>query len=209
MKKALLLTTLAMFIFGGAARGEFFGIGGGLVAYPIDLRELKEELVGLGAPAEELAEVPDLLPLPHLGLRGRLGLPIPISAQLEVARLSLALAVDQETGLSLGVTSTVISFSLLGELRILFLGLALGIGTGLIQGGLSLEADDPQMAAVLEQLGLDNLAWSAATVHSLSELHLILGPLRLYLAGKYLYPLSGTGPKIGFWEAGLGLMILI
>ncbi len=209
MKKALLLTILAMLIFGGVARGEWFGIGGGLTVYPIEVGELKEELGGLGASPPDLAGIPELFPLPHLGLRGRLGLPIPISAQLEVAQLGLNLPVDGETDLSLGVTSSVISFSLLGELKALFLGLALGVGTDLIQGGLSLSSDDPQIEAILEDLGLDRLPWSAATIHGLGELELILGPLRLYLEGKYLQTLSQSGLRIGFWEASLGLMIVI
>lgn len=207
MKRALLLAVLLVLIFAGAGRAEFFGIGGGLSAYPLDLCGLKGELEELGASAEDLAGIPDLLPLPHLGLRGRLGLPGPLSVQLEVARLGLELPLDEE--LSLNLNSTMISLSLLGELKVLFVGLILGIGTDLIQGELSLSSDDPGMEALLEQLGLGSLPWSVATIHGLGGLELILGPLRFYLEGKYLYPLSQSGLGIGSWEMGLGVMIVI
>jgi len=207
MKRVLLLAVLLVLIFAGAGRAELFGIGGGLSAYPLDLRGLKGDLEELGASAEDLAGIPDLLPLPHLGLRGRLGLPGPISVQLEVARLSFDLPIDEE--LSLNLNSTLIGFSLLGELKTLFLGLILGIGTDLIRGELGLSSDDPEMEVLLEQLGLTSLPWSAATIYGLGELELGLGPLRFYLEGKYLYPLSQTGLGIGSWEVGLGLMIVI
>jgi hypothetical protein len=207
MKRALLLAVLLVLIFAGAGRAELFGIGGGLSAYPLDLRGLKGELEELGAPTEDLAGIPDLLPLPHLGLRGRLGLPGPIGVQLEVARLGFDLPLGEE--LSLNLNSTMIGFSLLGELKALFIGLVLGIGTDLIQGELGLSSSDSGTEALLEQLGLTSLPWSAATIHGLGELELILGPLRFYLEGKYLYPLSQSGLGIGSWEVGLGLMIVI
>jgi len=207
MKRVLLLAVAVVLICSGVGRAEIFGIGGGLSAYPLDLRGLKAELAGQGTPAEELAEIPDLAPLPHLGLRGRLGLPGPLAVQLEAAHLGLELPLAEE--LSLNLNSTMIGFSLLGELKALFIGLALGIGTDLIQGELGLSSSDPETEALLEELGLGSLPWSAATIHGLGGLELVLGPLRLYLEGEYLHPLSRSGLGIGTWEAGLGLMIVI
>jgi|GEM_PF-4744022 len=210
MKRVLLLAVAVVLICSGVGRAELFGIGGGLSAYPLDLRELKGELEELGAPAEDLARIPDLLPLPHLQLRGLIGLPIPISAvQFEVDRLGLTMPLTGESGISLKLDSTVISISLLGKFKALFIGLALGIGTDLIQGELGLSSSDPETEALLEELGLGSLPWSAATIHGLGGLELILGPLRLYLEGEYLYPLSQSGLGIGTWEAALGLMIVI
>lgn len=203
MRRSLFLILFVVLACIPAGRAEVLGVGGGLVAYPLDLRPLKGELTGQGAPIE----IPDLLPLPHLGLRGRLGLPGPLSLQLEAAHLGLVLPLAEELSLSLG--STVISISLLGRFEALFIGLALGIGTDLIQGKLGLSSSDPGTEALLEHLGLGNLPWSAATVHGSGELELILGPLQFYLEGKYLYPLSKSGLGIGIWEAGLGLMIAI
>jgi hypothetical protein len=210
MRRAWLAAVLALLIYGGVARAEIFGVGGGLAAYLLDLRGLKVELIENGVPAENLAGVPDFAPLPHLLFRGRLGLPILISGvQLDVARLALTLPVEQGTGTSLRLDSTVISFSLLGELKALFIGFAFGIGTDLIQGEVGLSSSDPQMAEVIDELDLESCPWSVATVHGMGELELILGPLRLYLQGKYLYPLSQSGLTISPWEASLGLMIVI
>ena len=207
MKRLLFLTLLLLLSIAASGRAEVLGLGGGLMAYPLDLRSLKGELAGQGAPAEELARIPDLLPLPHLLLRGRLSLPGPLGVQLEGARLGLALPLAEELLLSLD--STVIGFSLLARFEALFIGLALGIGTDLIQGELDLSSSDPGMEMLLEQLGLRSLPWSAALVHGLGEVELILGPLRLYLEGEYLYPLSQSGLEIGTWKVGLGLMIVI
>lgn len=207
MRRSLFLILFIVLACSPAGRAEILGVGGGLAAYPLDLRGLKEELAGQGAPAEGLARIPDFLPLPHLGLRGRLGLLGPLAVQLEAAHLGLELPLAEELSLSLG--STVISISLLGRFEALFIGLVLGIGTDLIQGELALSSSDPGTEALLEQLGLGSLPWSAATVHGLGEVELVLGPLRFYLEGRYLYPLSQSGLGIGFWEAGLGLMIVI
>lgn len=215
MRKAWPIVLFLLLSQSGLARAEALGLGAGLMAYPLDLRGLKAELAASGASPGGLAGVPDFAPLPHLLLRGRLGLPIVSWAQLEVGRLALSLPLDPGTGTTLGLDSTTISFGFLGELKALFLGLALGLGTDLIQGRLRLNSTNLEVARFLEDHGLESRAWSVAAIHGSGELELGLGPLRLYLQGKYLYPLSQTGLGLGVgigpwaWEAGLGLMLVI
>jgi hypothetical protein len=215
MKKAwpiaALLLAFLLLSQGSQARAEVFALGGGLMAYPLDLRGLKAELSEKGAPSQLLVRIPDFAPLPHLLLRGRLGLPIISWGQLEVGRLALILPF--EAGTSLSLDSTAIGFDLLGEVKALSFGFVLGLGTDLIQGRLGLSSTDLGMAGLIDQLGLANRSWSIAAVHGSGELELVLGPLRLYFQGKYLLPLSQTGLGIGLgpwaWEAGLGLMLVI
>ncbi len=207
MKKLWLVAALLVLGYGAAVRAEGLGFGGGLMAYPLDLRGLKAELAAIGAPPERLAQIPDFAPLPHLLIRGRLGLPVISWAQLEVGRLALTLPIVTGSSLSLG--STAVSFGLLGELKALFFGLVLGLGTELIQGQLGLSSTDPGMARLIDGLGLTGRSWSVAAVHSSLELEFVLGPVRLYFEGKYLHVLSQSGLTISPWEASLGLMLVI
>lgn len=210
MKRAWLGVALLILAYSGAVRAEALGLGGGLAACLLDLRGLKTELVERGAPPESLALVPDFAPLPHLAFRGRLGLPLLISGvQLEVGRLALALPVDLARRTWLSLSSTVISFSLLGEVKALFLSLVLGLGTDLSQGQLGLSSMDPSVIGVIADFELGSRPWSVAAVHGSVALEFLLGPVRLYFEGKYLHALSQRGLGIGPWEAGLGLMITI
>lgn len=210
MRRSLLLVLSVVLAWSGIAQAELLGIGGGLAAYPLDLRGPKAGLERLGVSPEDLANIPDLLPLPHVSLRGRVGLPILISGvQLDVAWVSFNLPIDEEMGLTAGLDSTAIGFSLLGKLEALLVGLILGVGADLVQGELGISSHQPETEALLEQTGLDSLAWSVATIHVVGELELILGPLRLYLEGKYLYPVRRSGLGIGSWMASLGLLIVI
>lgn len=217
MRKTWSIAALLLFLLllsqSGLARGETFGLGGGLMAYPLDLRGLKAELAEKGAPSHLLLRTPDFALLPHLLLRGQLGLPIVSWVQLEFGRLSLSLPLDPRTGAILGLNSTALSFGLLGELKALAFSFAFGFGTDLIQGQLGLSSADPGMAKLIDELGLAARPWSVAAVHGSGELGMILGPLRLYFQGKYLYPLSQTGLGVGVgpwaWEASLGLMLVI
>lgn len=214
MRKTWLIVLFLLLSQSSLARAETLGLGAGLMAYPLDLRGLKAELAEKGAP-QLLVGAPNFAPLPHLLLRGRLALPLISWAQLEVGRLSLSLLLEPGTGTTLGLNSTAISFSFLGELKALFLGLAFGLGTDLIQGRLGLSSTNPEVARFLKDYGLESRAWSVAAIHGSGELALGLGPLRLYLQGKYLYPLSqtGLGLRVGIgpwaWEVGLGLILVI
>ncbi|MGQ9478032.1 MAG: hypothetical protein ACUVRH_06050, partial [Candidatus Bipolaricaulia bacterium] len=195
MKKLWLVAALLVLGYGAAVRAEGLGFGGGLMAYPLDLRGLKAELAALGASPGSLAQIPDFAPLPHLLIRGRLGLPVIINwAQLEVGQLVLTLPLATGSSLSLG--STAVSFGLLGELKALFFGLVLGLGTELIQGQLSLSSTDPGMARLIDELGLTGRSWSIAAGHGSLELEFVLGPVRLYFEGKYLHVLSQSGLTI-------------
>lgn len=204
-------------ICGGPARAEVFGLGGGLMAYPLDLQGLKVELAASGVPLEGLARIPDPIILPHLLLRGRLSLPAIGWLQLEIARLSFDLPIERETETILNLDSTAIAFGLLGEMRALFFGFTFGLGTDLIQGRLGLSSTDPRIAELIGEFDLGERSWSVAAAHASGELELILGPLRLYFQGKYLYPLSrsglrvrvGGGPYPWTWKAGLGLMLVL
>ncbi|MCR4404192.1 MAG: hypothetical protein NUW06_02675 [Candidatus Acetothermia bacterium] len=210
MRRAVLLAIALVSVYTAAGRAELFGLGGGLTAYLLDLRGLKVELTGRGAPSEVLALVPQFAPVPNLVVRGRLSLAGLISgAQLEVGQLTLALPIDLWRRTWLSLASTALSFSLLGEARALFLSLVLSLGTDLIQGGVGLSSTDPSVAGLIDQLGLGSRSWSLAAAHSSAELALLLGPVRLYLEGKYLHPLSQSGLPLGHCQVGLGLMVTI
>lgn len=210
MSRGWLIVALLILPYSSIVRAEVLGIGGGVTAYLLDLRGLKAELVGRGVPPESLVLVPDLAPVPHLALRGRLGLPLLVSGvQLEVGRLALTLPVDRARETWLSLDSTAISFSLLGEVQALFLSLVLGLGTDLIQGRLALASTEPRVMGLIADLGLGDRPWSVAAVHGSVEVGLVLGPARLYFEVAYLHGLSRSGLGIGPWEAGLGLMITI
>jgi len=204
----LLLGMLFIVIIGAYQAQAELGLGGGLGlgVYPLELAELKEQMEGLGMPSEALTGLPDLLPLPHLAVRLRLG-----GLQLALFGLRYEQLLDQETGLHLHVASLAANLEAPLQFQFLLFELGFGLGVDLLAGEVELTAHDAALVAALQGMGLRRLSWLALNSHALGEIALALGPLRLYLLGRYLVPLMrfSQGLTPGNWQLELGLFLAL
>ncbi len=203
----LLLGMLFIVIIGAYQAQAELGLGGGLGlgVYPLELTGLKEQLEKLGMPPA-LEGLPDLLPLPHLAARLRLG-----GLQLALFGLRYEQLLDQETGLHLHVASLAANLEAPLQFQFLLFELGFGLGVDLLAGEVELTAHDAALVAALQGMGLRRLSWLALNSHALGEIALALGPLRLYLLGRYLVPLMrfSQGLTPGNWQLELGLFLTL
>ncbi len=189
------------------ARAELFGVGGGMSAYFLDLRNLKDIEV----------ELPPWLPVPVL--QGRIHITFPLifvdTLRLEGGGFGLNLNLNQylpeippEPELNWELTTSVFSLTLLKQFNLPFIGIYLGLGGDLINGKSTVKFDYTEEDSTVS--GIKNLSWSTTTLHGVGGLHLNFWFLQVYVEGKALQPIiqnMGNGLSILPWQVSAGLML--
>lgn len=212
------------------------GIGSGLWLDTLDITETKAALFsqaeGIGLPedvldelATALGEVPDLVPMPLLG--ACLGIPFgPVEIEVGGGFLTdgilRGLGLWPRPGLDLTEPPLHLDFRLFAHhlalalsprLDLGILALSFQAGVTLLGGNLvpELESSDLAVQAVIDGLGLTELAWSAAGGTLGARLELGLPFLRLFASGTAFFPWDQSpdtwGIQAGLWQASLGVVI--
>jgi len=200
------------------------GIGGGLWLDTLDITETKAALFsqaeGIGLPkdvldelATTLGEVPDLVPMPLLG--ASLGIPFgPVEIEVGGGFLTdgilKGLGLWPRPGLDLTEPPLHLDFRLFAYHLALALSprLDLGILALSFQAGVALLGGNLALQAVIDGLGLTELAWSAAGGTLGARLELGLPFLRLFVSGTAFFPWDQSpGIQAGPWQASLGVVI--
>jgi len=210
------------------------GIGGGLWLDTLDITETKAALLsqaeGIGLPedildelATTLGEVPDLVPMPLLG--ASLGIPFgPVEIEVGGGFLTdgilKGLGLWPRPGLDLTEPLLHLDFQLLAyhltlalvpRLDLGILALSFQAGVTLLGGNLAPVSSDLALQAVIDGLGLTELAWSAAGGTLGARLELGLPFLRLFVSGTAFFPWDQSpdtwGIQAGPWQASLGVVI--
>lgn len=179
------------------ARGELFGVGGGLSAYFLALQN----------PNLSGAKLPPWLPAPTF--QGRIHITLPLifvdTLRLDGGGVGLNLNLNQylqnNQQVNWKLTTSVFSLTFVKQFNLPFIGIYLGLGGDSINGQSTLKfAPDKNIS----------LSWKVTTLHGVGGLQLIWGLFRFYLEGKALQPIiqnMDKGLSLFPWQVSTGLML--
>jgi len=211
-------------------------IGLGIWAHTLDLPHTKGYLLDLaadlGVPPTALAElevslaqVPDLVPVPLLG--GRVSLPLPLGVlEVEGAFLTDGILVglgmwpagglalgDPPVTVDLGLAAYHVGLSWNVGIDLGLLAVAVGVGGALCGGGIvpRVTTTDAVWEPILAAIPWDGITWSAVGGTLTTTVELGLPFLRLFVRGGLFLPVTQApgawGIRVGGYSAAAGMVI--